>query len=92
MLAVKRGLSLATVDAMVDEAVAGLVDLANLQTITGDKTFAKVGFNGVVPVARAAAITAPVAASALYTQSQVQSLVDAVNAIRVALTNVGITS
>lgn len=51
-----------------------------------------VGFYGVTPVARAAAITAPTAAGATYVQAQVTSLVTAVNALRTALTNVGITS
>jgi hypothetical protein len=43
-----------------------------------------VGFNGVTPVAKAAAITSPAATA--------ESLKTAVDAIRVALTNVGITA
>lgn len=40
---------------------------------------------------RASAIAAPTAAGGAYSQSQVNSVVDAVNYIRTALTNFGIT-
>lgn len=50
-----------------------------------------VAFNGNAPVAKAAAITAPATQSAAYVQADVQSIVTAVNSIRTALTNVGIT-
>ncbi len=52
----------------------------------------RTGLNGNVPVAKAAAIAAPAAAPAAYDQAQAQSAVNAVNAIRAALTNIGITA
>jgi hypothetical protein len=51
-----------------------------------------VGLYGVAPVARAAAITAPTAPSATYVQAEAAAMKTAVDAIRVALTNIGITS
>lgn len=50
------------------------------------------GFYGVAAVARAGAITAPATQSGAYVQADVQSIVTAVNSIRTALTNIGITS
>jgi hypothetical protein len=51
----------------------------------------QVGFYGANPVARAAAIAAPTAPSASYVQAEAQSMKTAVDAIRTALTNIGIT-
>lgn len=51
----------------------------------------KIGFLGAAPVARAAAITAPIAPGVVYAQAEAQSCVAAVNAIRAALTAIGIT-
>jgi len=51
----------------------------------------QVGFYGATPVARAAAIAAPTAPSASYVQAEAQSMKTAVDAIRAALTNIGIT-
>lgn len=50
-----------------------------------------VGLHGVAPVARAAAITAPTAPGAIYSQAEAAAMKTAVDAIRAALTNVGIT-
>ena len=50
------------------------------------------GFYGVTPVTRAAAIAAPTAASGAYVQAQITSMVTAINDLRTALKNVGITS
>jgi hypothetical protein len=63
-------------------------------TFTGDfaHTGTKFGVNGKTPIVKAAAITAPTAAGGTYVQAQVTSVVTAVNAIRTALTNVGITA
>jgi hypothetical protein len=57
---------------------------ANGKTAVIRATETGVGFNGVAPVAKAAAITSPAAEAA--------ALKTAVDAIRVALTNVGITA
>ena len=47
--------------------------------------------NGATPVARAAAITSPTAPGATYVQAEAAAMKTAVDAIRVALTNFGIT-
>ena len=51
----------------------------------------QVGFYGATPVARAAAIASPTAPSATYVQAEAQSMKTAVDAIRNALKNIGIT-
>jgi len=50
-----------------------------------------VGFYNTAPVARAAAITTPTAPSATYVQAEAAAMKTAVDAIRVALTNLGLT-
>ena len=50
----------------------------------------KIGLYGVDPVIRANAILAPIIAGSTYNQSQMQSVVDSVNQIRVAIKNFGI--
>lgn len=57
-----------------------------------DHDGATAGLYGVAPVARAAAIATPTAPSAIYTQSEAASMKTAVDAIRTALRNIGITS
>lgn len=52
----------------------------------------KLGFFGEVPVVQQGAVSTPSSAGAVYSQSQVQSIVDAVNQIRVALQNLGLTA
>lgn len=49
------------------------------------------GLYGVAPVARAGAIAAPTAPGAAYVQAEAQSMKTAVDAIRAALTNIGLT-
>lgn len=61
-------------------------------TWSGAQSFASVGLNGNPPVAKAAAIAAPAAAPTLYSQAHSESLVTAINSIRTALKNVGITA
>jgi hypothetical protein len=51
----------------------------------------KFGVNGATPVARAAAIAAPTAPSAAYSQAEAQSMKTAVDALRTAIKNAGIT-
>lgn len=51
----------------------------------------KLSTYGVTPVVRASAISAPTNPGALYSQSVAQTTVDAINSIRTALTNFGIT-
>lgn len=46
---------------------------------------------GVTPVAQASAITAPNTQGGTYNQTDVQSIVNAVNSIRTAIKNFGIT-
>ena len=64
---------------------------ANIVAVDTTGGVSRLGLYGVTPVIRASAITAPATQSGAYVQADVQSIVTAVNAIRVALTNVGIT-
>jgi hypothetical protein len=54
-------------------------------------TTGALGLYGATPVARAAAITTPTAPSAAYVQAEAAAMKTAVDAIRVALTNLGVT-
>lgn len=60
---------------------------ANRLQVTSTTT----GLNGNAPVAKAAAIAAPTAPGAAYVQAEATSAKTAIDAIRVALTNIGIT-
>lgn len=70
----------------------GLSQLGSNNVFTGTNQFnGNIGFGGNAPVAKAAAIAAPTAPGAAYAQAEAQSAVAAINAIRTALTNIGIT-
>ena len=69
--------------AIGSETMVTLIELKNANAI---------GFYGVTPVTRAAAITTPTAPSATYVQAEAQAMKTAVDAIRNALTNIGITA
>lgn len=62
-----------------------------LTTLIEVKAGARLGFYGATPVVRAAAITSPTAPSAAYVQAEAQAMKTAVDAIRTALTNLGVT-
>lgn len=62
------------------------------KTTLGDSPWSLVSFYGVTPVAQATAIAAPNTQTGAYVQADVQSIVTAVNAIRVALQTIGITA
>lgn len=64
----------------------------NTGTKIGTATTQKIGLYGKTPVVQASAIGAPTTPSAAYAQSEAQSAVDAINSIRTALTNIGITA
>lgn len=76
-------------------ADSAYVDIA-AKAITGTGTLAhtgtQVGLYGVTPTNKAAAITTPTAPSAGYVQAEAAAMKTAVDAVRVALTNVGITA
>lgn len=74
-----------------DFAAASIPKTASANTWAGDQTFGKVGFNNNAPVAKAAAIVTPTAPSAVYVQAEATAMKTAVDAIRVALQNIGIT-
>lgn len=61
-------------------------------TKIGTETTQKISFYGETPVVQAAAITAPSDAGGSYNQSVAQSAVTAINSIRTALQNIGITA
>ena len=69
----------------------GGIDLSSPAVALG-ATGGTVGLYGVTPVAKASAIGAPTAPGAAYVQAEAQSAVTAINSIRTALTNLGITS
>jgi len=58
----------------------------------GTTTSEKISVYGVTPVIQAGAISAPATQSGSYVQVDVQSIVTAVNSIRTAITNFGITA
>lgn len=74
------------------------LDGRNVQTglTTGTKigtgATQKLSVYGVTPVVQASAIGAPTAASGLYSQAVAQTAVDAINNIRTALQNFGISA
>lgn len=84
---------------LTDRNLANVQDLAlydivnNLSPIivSGAGGVSNVGLNNAAPVPRAAAIASPTAPSAAYVQAEAQSMKTAVDAIRVALQNIGIT-
>jgi hypothetical protein len=69
--------------AIGSETMTTLIELKNTNAI---------GFYGVAPVTRAAAIATPTAPSASYVQAEAQAMKTAVDAIRVALSGIGITA
>ena len=75
-----------------------LQDGRNIQVATstgtkiGTASSQKLSVYGVSPVVQAGAISAPSTPSAGYSQVEAQSAVDAINSIRTALTNFGITA
>lgn len=69
----------------------GGVDLSQ-GVITLGGTSSTIGLYGETPVAQAGAISAPATQGGTYNQSDVQSIVTAVNSIRTALSNIGITA
>jgi len=58
----------------------------------GTATDQKVAFYGVTPVVQAGAITTPTAPGAIYDQTEMASLKTAIDAIRTAIKNLGITA
>lgn len=61
-------------------------------TKIGIEATQKLAFYGEIPVVQASAIGAPDTPSVGYVQSEAQSAVDAINSIRTALSNIGITA
>jgi len=61
-------------------------------TQIGTATTQKLALYGKTPIVQQGAITTPTAPSATYVQAEAQSMKTAVDAIRIALTNIGITA
>lgn len=61
-------------------------------TSIGTQTTQKLSVYGVTPVVQAGAINAPSSPGGTYNQSVAQSAVDAINSIRTAIKNFGITA
>lgn len=64
----------------------------NLGLRMGTSTTEKVAFYGVTPVIQASAISAPTNPGATYSQADTQSIVNAVNSLRTAIKNFGISA
>jgi len=69
----------------------GGIDLSS-STVSLGATGGAVGLYGVTPVAKASAIASPTAPSGAYVQAEASSMKTAVDAIRTALLNIGITA
>lgn len=75
-----------------------ILDLRNIQvgktngTKIGTETTQKIGFYGETPVVQAGAISAPTGGGGSATDAIDQTARTAINAIRAALTNIGITA
>jgi len=71
----------------------GNVDLSYSEGLKiGSATTQKIALYGETPVVQASAISAPSAPGAIYSQSEAASAVTAINSIRTALTNIGVTA
>lgn len=61
-------------------------------TKIGTESTQKIAFYGATPIVRQTAPSAPSSAGVIYSQSQVQSIVDSVVSIETVLHNIGITT
>ena len=61
-------------------------------TKIGTASTQKLAFLGATPIAQAGAISAPSAPGSSYAQSDAQSAVAAINSLRTAIKNIGITA
>ena len=75
---------------LVLKDVQNITEFDNFAGLKLGHSASKVGWFGVAPVARAGSISAPASQGGTYSQSNVQSIVTAVDAIRTALQNIGI--
>lgn len=71
--------------------VENKVEFDNFAGVKIGHSTSKVGLYGTTPVVRASAISAPNTQGSTYSQADVQSIVTAVNSIRTAIKNFGIT-
>mgnify|MGYP000259409408 CR=1 FL=1 len=76
-------------DYLIAPEAAGTGTLRGLQV---GKSGGKLGFYETTAVVQASAISAPTSPGATYSQAEAQSMETAVNAIRTALANIGITA
>lgn len=85
-------------DRLVLDRLTQILDGRNIQlgnttgTKIGTASTQKLGLWGAVPVVQAGAITTPTDPSATYVQAEAQAMKTAVDAIRVAIKNAGITA
>ncbi len=68
------------------------IDVQSAGFSLGSSASQKLSVYGETPVVQASAISAPSNPGAAYVQSEAQSAVNAINSIRTALTNIGITA
>lgn len=85
-------------DRLIISTLLQLLDGRNIQlgkttgTKFGTESTQKAAFFGATPVVQASAIAAPSTPGATYSQSEAQSAVTAINSIRTAIKNFGITA
>lgn len=68
------------------------IDVQSAGLSLGNSASQKLSLYGETPVVQASAISAPSTPGAAYVQSEAQSAVNAINSIRTALSNIGITA
>jgi hypothetical protein len=89
--AIQKLLGTDKADAAGNLDLAGTLDVTGVATLDSDLAVAgNVGLYGVAPVAQAAAITPPTEVGVIFSQSELETLGTAIDAIIVALHNVGI--
>lgn len=79
-------------DIVFEGTATSKIDVQSSGLSVGNSASQKLSFYGETPVVQASAISAPSTPGAAYVQSEAQSVVNAVNNIRTALTNIGITA
>lgn len=70
----------------------GGLDLSSATSLALGSASASIGFYGETPTTQYAAIAAPTNPGAAYVQAEAQSAVTAINSIRTALQQIGITA
>lgn len=79
-------------DIVFEGTATSKIDVQSSGLSLGNSASQKLSFYGETPVVQASAIGAPSNPGAAYVQAEAQSAVNAINSIRTALSNIGITA